>query len=410
MLLSTLTSDTNKLTDMLFELPELTNQETRIIQEIDKLRADLAYAAGPTKRWTGLLRRNAFARAVRGSNAIEGYYVTIDDAVAAVEGEEPIEPKQEAWLAVVGYRAAMTFVLQRAEDQHFSYSPEVLKSLHFMMLSYDLSKNPGLWRPGPIYVRDENTGEQVYEGPPAETVPALIDELVEQLNASRRETPCLLYAAMAHLNLVMIHPFSDGNGRMARSLQTLVLARSGIVAPLFSSIEEYLGANTRDYYDVLAPVGSGAWHPERDARPWIRYCLTAHFRQAKTLLRRTREIQKIWDELEIIIERRGLADRTIYALADATGGYKIRNPTYRRVAEVSTVVAGRDLRALVEAGLLEARGEKRGRYYVASPTLFEIRKRAAEPKQIADPFTEPQFGAEAPQRELILPRDRKGSA
>jgi Fic family protein len=50
---------------------------------------------------------------------------------------------------------------------------------------------------------------------------------------------------MAHLNLVVIHPFRDGNGRMARALATLVLSRSDIGEPEFSSIEEWLGANTR---------------------------------------------------------------------------------------------------------------------------------------------------------------------
>ena len=60
---------------------------------------------------------------------------------------------------------------------------------------------------------------------------------------------------MAHLNLVMIHPFRDGNGRMARALATLVLTRSDIGEPEFSSIEEWLGANTEDYYSVLAHTG-----------------------------------------------------------------------------------------------------------------------------------------------------------
>jgi Fic family protein len=50
---------------------------------------------------------------------------------------------------------------------------------------------------------------------------------------------------MAHLNLVMIHPFRDGNGRMARCLQSVVLAREGVLSPVFMSVEEYLGRNTQ---------------------------------------------------------------------------------------------------------------------------------------------------------------------
>jgi Fic family protein len=370
---------------MLFNTPDLGKAELAVIAATDRLREDLNYAARTPLRWYGLLRRSTFARAIRGSNAIEGYKITVDDAMAVVEGEEPIDPKDETWMAVNGYRMAMTFVLQKAEDQFFSFSAELFKALHFMMVGYSLNKNPGRWRPGPIYVRDEKTGEQVYEGPPQEKVQDLVDELLLALNAADG-TPSLVRAAMAHLNLVMIHPFSDGNGRMGRSLQTLVLARTGVTAPLFSSIEEYLGRNTLDYYNILAEVGGGAWHPEHDASPWIRFCLTAHYRQAMTLLRRRREIQKICDQIESILRRLRLPERGVLALADAALGYRVRNATYRNAADVSDAVAGSDLRALVKANLLEAHGEKRGRFYLASPSIMEIRVKVAEPKPVADPF------------------------
>jgi hypothetical protein len=173
---------------------------------------------------------------------------------------------------------------------------------------------------------------------------------------------------------------------MARCLQTLVLARSGVTDPFFSSIEEYLGRNTRAYYDVLAEVGQGAWHPERDARRWVRFCLTAHYRQAMTLLRRMREIQKLCDDLEVMVKRLALPERSVLALADAAMGFKIRNPTYRSAADVTGIVAGRDLLALARAGLLAPHGEKRGRYYLATPQVLAIRRRIAEPKSIPDPF------------------------
>jgi Fic family protein len=91
---------------------------------------------------------------------------------------------------------------------------------------------------------------------------------------------------MAHLNLVMIHPFRDGNGHMARCLQSLVLVRGGVFSPVFMSVEDYLGRNTHAYYDILAAVGKGSWQPAGDTRPWLRFMLTAHLRQATTMLRR----------------------------------------------------------------------------------------------------------------------------
>jgi Fic family protein len=154
----------------------------------------------------GQVRRVLGARAIQGSNSIEGYDVSVEDALAAIGGDEPSEASGDDWNAVSGYRRAMTYVLQLAQDEHFEYTPQILR----------------------------------------------------------------IRAAMAHLNLVMTHPFRDGNGRMSRCLQTLVLARDQILAPQFSSIEEYLGRNTQAYYRVLQQVGGNTWHPQHDARPWIR--------------------------------------------------------------------------------------------------------------------------------------------
>lgn len=94
----------------------------------------------------------------------------------------------------------------------------------------------------------------MYEAPESDAVPGLVQELVHELE-SDVTTPAIVRAAMAHLNLVLIHPFRDGNGRMSRCIQTLVLAREQILAQELCSIEEYLGRNTDAYYRILAQVG-----------------------------------------------------------------------------------------------------------------------------------------------------------
>lgn len=368
---------------MLFTTPELDAQELAVVARIDEIRAQLSYATA-SRRWTGNLRRMAFAKAVRGSNSIEGYRVSVDDALAAVDSEAPIDAESETWMAVTGYRHAMTYVLQLADDPYFAFSRGLLRSLHYMMISYADTKNPGKWRPGPIYVRNEETGENVYEGPPAETVNELMHELVEELNALIG--PALVRAAMAHLNLVMIHPFSDGNGRMGRCLQTLVLSREKMQVPDFCSIEEYLGHKQQEYYDVLTQVGRGTWHPENDARPWLRFCLTAHYRQAQNMMRWGRIYQRLWDALDREVQILKLNDRVITGLGDAALGYRVRNATYRKSADVELVAAGRDLRAAADAGLLVAQGERRGRFYVASDRLRQIGRAAHEPFVEEDPF------------------------
>lgn len=374
---------------MIFETPELLPKEVEVLARIDEIRANVSYAIKTSKRWSGFLRRNLTARAVQGSNSIEGYNVTFEDAVAAIEGVEPMDAAPEPWAAVVGYRNALTYIMQLSDDIHFTFNAELIRGLHNLMLLHEPTKNPGRWRPGSIFVRREPSGEIVYEGPAAEDVLPLVNEFVESNKSQDTAFHPVVRASMAHLNLVMIHPFSDGNGRMGRAIQTLILARDGILAPPFCSIEEWLGAkaNTEAYYDVLGRVGAGSWHPERDARPWVRFCLNAHLEQAFTVSRRAKEIEKLWNELEVEVKRRKLDERMIPVLYDAAIGIRVRSARYRLIAEVSSQVAGRDLRTLVSEGLLEPKGEKRGRAYVASGTLLGIYKRTREPRVLyEDPF------------------------
>ena len=281
---------------MLFQAPELLPSELEVLEKINAIRQSLRYALSTPSRWFGVLRRATFARNIRKSNSIEGINVTKDDALAAVENDEPLTAQEAEWQATLGYRNAMTYVLQLADDPHFTYTDGLIRSLHFMMLQHELPKHPGRYRPGVIYVRDERKQQNVYEGPDATLVPKLIAELVASLN-EKSALPALIRAALGHLNLVMIHPFSDGNGRMARCLQTLILAREQVIESPFCSIEEYLGRYADDYYNVLAQAGKGAFHPENDCRAWIRFNLIAHFRQATWLLQRSRMTQRVWNEV-----------------------------------------------------------------------------------------------------------------
>lgn len=370
---------------MLFRAPTLLPEELEVIDKINSMRQSLRYMISTPSRWFGVLRRATLARNIRHSNSIEGINVTRDDALALVENDEPMTAEGETWQATVGYRNAMTYALQLANDPHFAYAEGLIKALHFMMLQHQLAKNPGRYRPGVIFVYDEKKQQNVYEGPDTDLLPRLMRELVDSLNETSN-LPVTIRAAMGHLNLVMIHPFSDGNGRMARCLQTLILGREQIIEPPFCSIEEYLGRYTQQYYDVLAEVGQGAYHPENDARAWIRFSLVAHYRQAAWLLQRSRITQRVWNEIEQIMHNKGLNDRGLAAVVDAAFGYKIRRSHYILAAEVSDQVASRDLKALADNGLLISEGATKGRIYKGSPMLREIYYRNYERRTDVNPF------------------------
>lgn len=337
------------------------------------------------QRWDGSLRRAMFAKAVQGSNSIEGYQADIDTAVAAIQQEPPLDERTETWMAISGYQAAMTYIMQAAQDRYFEFSKQFLKSLHFMIAGYSMANQPGQWRGGSVFVVNSKTGVTVYEPPPVELVDPLINELVDYLKHGTND-PVIVRAAMVHLNLTMIHPFKDGNGRVARALQTLTIARDGILHPVFSSIEEWLGDNTQEYYDVLAATGQGKWNPQRDALGWVRFCIKAHYQAAAKFLRRIEEASKLYDGIMKVIAREKLPDRTWFALFDAALGIRVINSRYRNDAEITDYTASRDLKRLSECSLLVPHGEKRARTYSAAKPIVDLRKATRIARPLEDPY------------------------
>lgn len=379
---------------MLFARPQLDKKELNVIESIEALRQQLRFMLAEPRRWTKSLARMIVAKAVLGSSSIEGYNISNDDAVAALEKEEPLEAEHDNYIANRNYGDAMTYILGLADDPHFEFHEGFIRGLHYIVLANEPDRRPGKWRTGPIFVRRRGTGEVVYEGPPAENVPALVRALMECLEAEKTsDIPVVVRAAMAHLNLVMIHPFSEGNGRMSRALQTLVLVRQKIINPEFCSIEEQIGYVRNDYYQVLQDVGGKTWDPNRDARPFVRFCLKAHLQQARYLQLIGQRIGRIYTDLQVEVKRHGLPDRLVEALVDAGLGLKVRNVTYRKMAKLTEQQASKDLKVLTDNGLLIAQGQNRGRYYLPGKTVQDIKQNieAALPWTVIheeDPFAD----------------------
>jgi len=262
------------------------------------------------KRWNGLLRRTSTARAIQGSNTIEGYAVSDEDAVAAVDDEPPLTADEATWAEIVAYRRVLTYVLNVATEPGFVIDEAVLRSMHFMLLDHDLSKTPGRYRIKEIYVRDDRRGVNVFEGPDGEDVPELMRALSESLAA-----------------------------------------------------------------------------PNSDATLWVKFNLRAHHMQAQTMRRRFDEAETQWRKLDELLAAHRLNERVGAALFDALLGLRVTRPSYVKLTELDERTATRDLVHAAELGVLEARGERRGRHYVAGEPLRQIQEQLrAERKPLQDPY------------------------
>ena len=195
-----------------------------------------------------------------------------------------------------------------------------------------------------------------------------MDEIVDWLDHGDPDAHLIVRAAMAHLHLVSVHPFRDGNGRISRIVQSLVLARGGLLAPESVSIEEHLASNTSAYYATLQAVQGGSFQPERDATPFVRLCVEAHVAQARCRRRQLADAGARWAYLETLVNQRGWPDRLVIALEQGLIQGTDR-AVYVAEADVSAPTASSDLRRLLDAGLISQQGRGPTTRYVASEQL-----------------------------------------
>lgn len=377
---------------MLFRIPELTSSDKRVLEEIDGMRKALARElhAAPFNL-ASRLRKFLTADAVAASNSIEGFKVATVDVEDLMEGERDVEVSDENRDETLAYQQMMTYVQSLHDVKDFAYSKGQLNAMHWMLQGHrhTIRKPAGQWRRGPVYVTDARDPRiAAYTAPDVEDVPALMAELVDWLNADDSAHP-LIRAAMAHLHLVSIHPWADGNGRMSRSLQTLMIAREGVLAPEFSSIEAWLGrpGNTWEYYRELEARGS-VYLPDQDVSSWIKFNLTAYHQQAQTVQRRLDRAGQVWVALTAFAEDLRLDERTISALHDVAIAGRVRRSRYEHAESLSLQQAQRDLRDLVTAQVLEPVGRTRARYYTAGPRFPEAALDIAQtPMTLADPYS-----------------------
>jgi Fic family protein len=352
---------------MLYTTPQPSPSLQARLDELARLRESLGRQVGTHGRWMGSLRREVRAHSIEGSTSIEGFSVTPEEALALTSGTEVSGVDDEDRQAVACYARAMDHVGTMAVDPCFRWLDRVILDLHFDACGFQRDRDPGLWRTGPIGVTGAD-GSLEYRGPEGEEVVGLMNEVVEWLGSGDLDADLVVRAAMAHLHLTSVHPFRDGNGRVSRIVQSLVLAREGLASPEFFSIEEYLGAHTREYYAALREVQGGSYQPRRDATSWVAFCVEAHITQATRRLAQIEEAATRWQHLEGLAEERGWPERLVIALEQSLLGGTERGK-YGEEADVSPATASADFRRLLDAGLVRQHGQGRNTGYLASDML-----------------------------------------
>ena len=199
------------------------------------------------------LKRQAILRMAHTSTSIEGNRLAQFEVNKIIEGQSVLATEKDV-AEVKNYYKALR-LLDKLATQTRNISIDEILNLHETVISGLAEKRKtGRFRPGTIYVVDvEKDGHEIvrFQGPSARQVPSLIKELLSWLRKAKKDTiHPIIRAAILHLQFVTIHPFTDGNGRVARLLTQLELYRAGWGFRKILVLEDYYNQDRLSYYKV----------------------------------------------------------------------------------------------------------------------------------------------------------------
>ena len=219
------------------------------------------------------LRRQALARSTHSSTAIEGNMLTLHQ-VEDVLGHKKVDAPSRAIHEVENYITAMRYINKLVKAQR----PVTAKSLlhiHKLITEQTLPvAESGTYRKVPVYVVRRRLGQSpqiMYTGPLAQRVPKLVGDLVQWINNSaNQDIHPVIAAGVVHQEVAAIHPFTDGNGRTARALATLVLYQQGYDFRRLFALEDYYNEDRPAYYTAIN-TGKNYDARQADLTQWLEY-------------------------------------------------------------------------------------------------------------------------------------------
>ncbi|MCR4305511.1 MAG: Fic family protein [Candidatus Daviesbacteria bacterium] len=228
--------------------------------------------------WEAKFRKEAMERTVHHGTRLEGNPLSPEEVRDVLEGEEVIARDRDVQ-EVINYRNVLKFIdgvhTQIGSSGSYSFTIETILEMHRLTTDKILApESSGQFRLRQVVIKNTKTDQVSYTPPPAVEVPYLVEDLINWINSDEgRGIHPIIKAGIIHYELARIHPFVDGNGRVARAVATLILFLDNYDIRKFFSFEEYFDENPMQYYLTLQAVSNQLvldTH-ERDLTPWLEY-------------------------------------------------------------------------------------------------------------------------------------------
>jgi Fic family protein len=339
-------------------------QHTRRLEELLRAWDERVASEPPVRlhRWAEVAVWPAARSAtVAASTGIEGNRLTIDEVDEVLAGGSAAGSPADI-RDVRNYNNALDMANRAALRPDFEWTQELLRRLNAAVLDGLEDDERGEYRREPVIVGG------VYEPPAHQLLPGLMAELVDWLESAGSDHT-LVFAGLAHLNVVSIHPWLNGNGRTARVVGSLALMRRGIAAPELVNIEAVIRGAPDEYVDALQVTHGPAYQPDRhSATAWLEYFAAI---AVDRLELRTRLDAAIQADIGLLAMELDAANHpTAWApVLLAARVVPVRTSLVAGRLGLSSSRARAILAEAVAGGWLVAVGERRGRTYEPSDRL-----------------------------------------
>lgn len=311
--------------------------------------------------WEKQFKEDAVIRSVYHGTHIEGNKLHLDEAKDVLEGRDVMGRPRDIQ-EIINYRKVIDYIDDEASRKIEKITEQFIKKIHRLVVYKILAEDQsGEYRTKQVIIKNSQTGDVTFRPPPPLEVPFLMKEYIYWLNQQNSEDiHPVLRAGIAHHELVRIHPFIDGNGRVARLLATLILMIGGFDIRRFFSLEEYYDKDAASYYENLQKASAG------NLTSWLEYFTKGaalEFEKVK------QKVLKLSKDVKLKEKFGGkqifLSERQIKIVEYIQEVGHLQNKAFASLyPSVSEDTLLRDLQDMIKKGLIKKIGSTKGARYV----------------------------------------------
>jgi Fic family protein len=302
--------------------------------------------------WLPRLQQETTARLAHSSTSIEGNPLTLPQVEALARGEF-VQMSSTAKQEVLNYLAAMRWIW--SQPQNAAIEEIRLLHLHKILTRKILpSEESGRYKTRPNRVVDHH-GITVYTPPPPAQAASLTRALLAWINSPpAQELHAVLVSAVAHHRLVSIHPFKDGNGRIARALAIWLLFRRAFDTHHLFALDDFFDADRQRYYLKIQQ----ARDLDDDLTDWLEYVAGGVVAALQNTRERIHSLQVSSKAPRTLLTRK--QEEMLRFIRDKG---RIRSPDAEKAFKLTRARVGQILKPLVRAGIVKQEGRRRGTTY-----------------------------------------------